>query len=113
MHELSLAEGVLDVLRDAASKDGYARVTTVRLEIGRLSGVEVEAMRFCFDAVARGSIAEGARLEIDETPGSAWCLPCGRTVPIASRTDPCPACGSWQLQPNGGTRMSVREIEVE
>lgn len=113
MHEMSLAEGVLDLVSEQARAGGYARVTGVWLEIGRLSGVEIEAMRFCFDAVVRGSIAEGASLEIDETPGSAWCLACAASVTIGHRADPCPRCGGWQLRPNGGTEMRVREIEVE
>lgn len=113
MHEMSLAEGVLQVIEDYAEKEGYSRVKTVWLEIGRLSGVEVEAMRFCFDAVTRGSLAEGAALEIVETEGQGWCLACGKTVPLAARYDPCPECGNFQVQVAGGTEMRVKELEVE
>ncbi len=113
MHEMSLAEGVLQVIEDYAEKEGYSRVKTVWLEIGRLSGVEVEAMRFCFDAVTRGSLAEGAALEIVETEGQGWCLVCGKTVPLAARYEPCPECGDFQVQVAGGTEMRVKELEVE
>jgi len=60
MHEMSLAEGVLQLIEDAAREQNFAKVTTVWLEIGQLSGVEVEAMKFCFDAVTRDSVAAGA-----------------------------------------------------
>ena len=60
MHEMSLAEGVLQIVEDAARSQGFSQVTAVRLEIGRLSSVEPEALRFCFDVVVRGSLAEGA-----------------------------------------------------
>lgn len=80
MHEMSLAEGVLAIIEDHARTNAFTRVKTVWLEIGQLSGVETEAMRFCFDAVTRGSVAEGAALEIIATPGSSWCMPCGETV---------------------------------
>jgi hydrogenase nickel incorporation protein HypA/HybF len=113
MHEMSLAEGVLQVIEDYARKEGYSRVKTVWLEIGRLSGVEVEAMRFCFDAVARGTLAEGAALEIVETEGAGWCLTCGKTVPLDTRYDPCPDCGGFQVQVTGGTAMRVKELAVE
>src|SRR5512147_542461 len=63
MHEMSLAEGVLQIIEDAAQAQQFGRVTTVWLEIGQLAGVEVEAMRFCFDAVTRDTIADGAKLE--------------------------------------------------
>jgi hydrogenase nickel incorporation protein HypA/HybF len=60
MHEMSLTEGVVEILREEASRQGLARVRTVWLEIGALSGVEPEEMEFCFDAATRGTLA-GAR----------------------------------------------------
>ena len=112
MHEMALAESVLQILRDNARSQGFTRVKTVWLEIGRLSGVEPQALRFCFDAVTRDSLAEGARLEIVDTPGQAWCMRCSEPVTIAARYDSCPRCGSHQLQVTGGTEMRVRELEV-
>lgn len=113
MHEMSLAEGVLQILEDAARAQSFQRVKTVWLEIGRLSSVEPEAMRFCFDAVTRGSLADGARLEIVDVPGSGQCLSCGAQVEIAAVYDPCPKCGDYPVRPTGGTEMRVKELEVE
>jgi hydrogenase nickel incorporation protein HypA/HybF len=112
MHEMSLAEGVLQLIEDAARAQEFSRVTTVWLEIGQLSGVEVEAMKFCFDAVIRDSIADGARLEIVATPGSGWCMQCSQTVPMQEVFGECPQCGSHQMQVTGGTEMRVKELEV-
>ncbi len=113
MHEMSLAEGVLQLIEDAAREQHFARVTMVCLEIGALSSVERESLAFCFDAVTRSSIAEGACLEILEVPGSGWCLPCGRAVAMAELYDACPHCGGYQVQVTGGTEMRVKELEVE
>lgn len=113
MHEMSLAAGVLQIIEEHAQRERCSRVRVVWLEIGALSGVEPEAMRFCFDAVTRGSVAEGAALEIIETPGSGWCLQCSESVPIAQRYSACPCCGGYQVQPTGGTEMRVKEMEVE
>jgi len=113
MHEMSLAESVLDIVEEAAATQGFRRVKSVVLEIGQLAAVEQEAMRFCFDAVMQGSVAEGARLEVIEVPGSGWCMRCAVTVPMADRLDICPHCGGVQLQPTGGLEMKVRELEVE
>ena len=112
MHEMSLAEGVLQLIEDAARQQEFSRVTAVRLEIGELAGVEVEAMRFCFDAVTRGSLAEGARLEIVATPGSGWCTQCSATVALNEAFGACPLCGGFQVQVTGGTEMRVSELEV-
>ena len=113
MHELSLCEGVLQVLQHSAREQGFSRVKKVWLEIGSLAGVEPEAMRFNFDAVTRDTLADKAELEIVPIAGEAWCLPCAQTVPIAARFDACPHCGSYQLQVVGGEQMKVKELEVE
>jgi len=113
MHEMALAEGVLQIVQDAAKREGFRRVRAVWLEIGRLSSVEPEAMRFCFDAVTRHSVADGAQLEIVETPGAAWCMQCSAPAAIDAVGDPCPSCGSYQLQVTGGTEMRVKELEVD
>jgi hydrogenase nickel incorporation protein HypA/HybF len=113
MHEMSLCEGVLQILEESARQQGFSRVKKVWLEIGRLSGVEVEAMRFCFEVVVRGTLADGAHLEILETPGEGWCLDCGRTVAVHRRFDPCPGCGGYHVQVTGGDEMRVKELEVE
>lgn len=113
MHEMALCEGVLQILEDNAGKQGYRRVKAVWLEIGGLAGVEVESMRFGFAVVTKGTLAEGARLEITEPPGEAWCMQCSGTVPVKQRFDACPACGSYQLQVTGGDEMKIKELEVE
>ena len=70
MHELGIMMEVLDVV---AQKSAGARVRRIRLEVGRLSAVLPDALRFCFDAAAAGTVAEGANLEIIEVPGRARC----------------------------------------
>lgn len=112
MHEMALAEGVLGVIEDAARAQGFASVRTVWLEIGRLAAVEPEALCFSFDVVKRGTVADGARIEIVDVPGAAWCMKCGGTVAIEERGSACPACGSYQLQVCGGEDMRVKELEV-
>jgi hydrogenase nickel incorporation protein HypA/HybF len=113
MHEMSLAEGVLQLIEDAARQQNFARVKTVWLEIGQLSGVEVEAMKFCFDAVTRGSLVQGAKLEIIALPGTGWCMGCALSVPMAEVFGECPHCGGYQMQVTGGTEMRLKELEVE
>ncbi|MHB8353637.1 MAG: hydrogenase maturation nickel metallochaperone HypA [Burkholderiales bacterium] len=113
MHEMSLAEGVLQIVEDAARSQGFRRVKTVILEIGQLAAVKTESMRFCFDAVTRSSIAEGAALTIIDMPGQGWCMKCAATVPILEQFSACPQCGSHQVQATGGTEMRVKELEVE
>jgi hydrogenase nickel incorporation protein HypA/HybF len=113
MHEMSLAESVREIVDEVGRANGASRVTAVRLEIGRLAQVEIEAMRLAFEVVKRGSLADAARLEIVEAEGSAWCMRCSQTVQVARRGDACPVCEGYQLQVTGGDRMRVMDIEIE
>jgi len=113
MHEMSLAENVLQIIEDAASKQGFGRVRTVWLEIGQLACVEPESLRFSFAEVTRDSIAQQARLEIIEIKGQGWCDKCARDVPLPALYEACPNCGSYQIKVTGGDQMRVRELEVE
>jgi hydrogenase nickel incorporation protein HypA/HybF len=113
MHEMSLAENVREIIEDAGREQGFARVMSVRLEIGKLSSVEPEAMRFCFDAAMAGSIAEQARLEIVEMPGQGHCDDCGRDMQIESLYEACPHCGGYRICVTGGDAMRIMDMEVE
>lgn len=113
MHEMSLAQEVLDIIEDAAHKQHFQRVRRVVLEIGKLASVEPCAMRFCFDAVVNKSVAQGARLEIIETEGRGRCDACQSEIPLASRYEPCPNCGGYRISVTGGDAMRVIELEVE
>ena len=112
MHEMSLAEGILQIIEDYAKAQRFARVSVVVLEIGQLAGVEAEALRFCFDAVTRDTLADGAELQVIDVPGSGWCLGCSESVPITQLYDACPHCGGYQVHPVGGTEMRVKELAV-
>lgn len=112
MHEMSLCESVLQILETEAARQQFTKVNAVWLEIGVMSGVEVDAMRFCFDVIVRHSLADGARLEIVEIPAQAWCLDCAQNVAIQQRYDACPHCGGYQLQVAGGEQMRIKELEV-
>ncbi len=113
MHEMAVARGILEIVEQAAGQRQATCVKAVWLELGALSSVEPDAITFCFDAVTRGTLAEGARLNIDTIPGQAWCMACHAQVPIARRDDACPHCGGYELHVCEGTQMRVRELEIE
>jgi hydrogenase nickel incorporation protein HypA/HybF len=112
MHEMSLAGGILRLVEQASVREHFTRVKRIELEAGALAGVEVGALRFALEAIAPGTLLEGAQIEIEQPAGSAWCMTCGATVEIASRADACPRCGRYQLAPTGGTELRLRELIV-
>lgn len=109
---MSLCESVLDIIKDLAVRDRFTQVKRVCLEVGPFSSVEPEALRFGFDVVMRGSVADGAKLDIETPEGSALCLECLETVAVRHRYDFCPICGASALQTKSGEELRIRELEV-
>ncbi len=112
MHEMSLCEGIREVIETQAAAHAATKITKVRLEIGRFAGIEKHALTFAFDVVIRGSVAEGAVLEIIDLPGRAMCFDCAREVEIDDRLNPCPICGGGKLMPTDGQEMRIKDLEV-
>lgn len=111
MHELAVTEGVIKVAVDAA---GGRRITAVDLVLGALSTIVDDSVQFYFDALSRGTLAEGAVLRFRRVPATALCLDCGATAEIAPPLpDGCPRCGSSRLRVSGGSEFMVESIEVE
>ena len=108
MHELAIAESVVDTVTRRLPD---ARITGVHLEIGALSGVVAESIRFCFDLATEGTGLEGATLEITEPPTQCRCRSCGAEF----RPDPpivlCP-CGSADVAVLGGEELKILSVQV-
>ena len=113
MHELSLAENILQQIEDAAIEQPFHQVKTVWLEIGQLACVEQESLRFFFAVVTEDSIARQAKLEIIDIAGQAVCNDCHRAILVAALHQACLHCGSHALQITQGDEMRIRELEVE
>ncbi|HZS40078.1 MAG TPA: hydrogenase maturation nickel metallochaperone HypA [Polyangia bacterium] len=108
MHELGI---VADVIERVCESSRGARVTRVVLEIGRLTAVLPDAVRFCFELAAEGTLAEGARLDIIETPGRARCRACGAELALDRPFGRC-ACGGTDLEWLAGEELRIKEMEV-
>ena len=113
MHEMSLMASMLEIIEAQARLDGFRHVARVILEIGRLSGVEPEAMRFAFDVTTRDSVAEGAELVIEATPGRARCGSCGAEAPVQACFDPCAACGGFPQEILAGRELRLLALDVD
>ncbi|HOW74964.1 MAG TPA: hydrogenase maturation nickel metallochaperone HypA [Candidatus Competibacteraceae bacterium] len=113
MHEMALAESILDIIEATARRQGAVRVREVRLEIGELANVEMTALECALQAALRDSLAEGARIECLVIPGQGLCLTCGETVPLAALYDLCPRCDGYPVQPTSGQELRVKDILVE
>ena len=108
MHELAITQSVVDTITERTSG---ARVTLVRLDIGKLSGVVPAAVAFCFELVADGTPLQAARLEISEPPGRALCRTCSAEFALDQLIVLCP-CGSADVEVLSGQELAIRSVEV-
>jgi hydrogenase nickel incorporation protein HypA/HybF len=108
MHELAITQEVVEIV---CAKARDRKIRRVVLEIGKLSAVLPDAIQFCFDLCAAGTLAEGARLEILEPDGRARCRSCSAEVILDRPFGRC-RCGSTDLEWVSGEELRVKELEV-
>lgn len=108
MHELGITRNVVSIVEEHAHGQ---RVRRVALEIGKLSGVMAEAVRFCFDVCTENTLLAGAELEIVEPAGEVTCRRCGRQFTVQQLYELC-ECGSASLEIRSGDQLTVKEMEL-
>jgi hydrogenase nickel incorporation protein HypA/HybF len=110
VHELSLSGAIVNTAVKHA--DGR-KVTLVSLRVGRLRQVVPDTLEFYFEFVARGTLCEGARLELEVIDARLHCTPCDREWPIEIPAFRCPTCGGSEVEIASGNEFEIESIEVE
>jgi hydrogenase nickel incorporation protein HypA/HybF len=106
VHELSITQSLVEAVTE---RTGASRVASVRVRVGRLSGVVPDAMQFCFEVVTAGTPLEGATLEFDQPEGRARCRACDEEFVLADQILLCP-CGSADVAVVGGRELAVASV---
>ncbi|MCC6682177.1 MAG: hydrogenase maturation nickel metallochaperone HypA [Phycisphaeraceae bacterium] len=112
MHELSIANAIIDQVTEALRDEGDAAVSVVRVRIGAWSGVVAEALDFAWTAATPGSRVEGSQLEIEKIPGAAWCPRCQKEVELEDLVLRCPVCGESTPRLLRGMEMQILNVEL-
>ena len=110
MHELGITRNIVAIVSERARGQTVLRVT---LEVGRLSGMFPEAIRFCFDVCSKGTPLEGATLQIIDIEGRGHCDACGAEPVMTAALGRCPVCREPRLRVVAGTELNIKEMEVE
>ena len=114
MHELSIAQGIIDVVTTKAAECQATRVKEVRLLIGEASGVALDPLTFCFEMLAgMDPVLSGAHLSIQSLPHRARCRNCAREFNIPEFVARCPECAGWDTEVISGNELQVLEMEFE
>jgi hydrogenase nickel incorporation protein HypA/HybF len=113
VHELPLAQSIVDIAAGAAIAHGAVRVSLVEVTVGAFAGGAGEALRTCFQIAALGTPCEGAQLAITSTPATVWCWDCAHhSTEQPPLPDECPSCGSARMQVQGERSFTVVAVEL-
>ena len=119
MHESSVVQSLLALVNDSVSSWNGAhpesragRITGLRLRLGLASCIEEQTLRGCFEIMAEGTVAEGARLDIERIPLPCACRDCGATFSLTKRRFVCPTCRGRNLDFVGGHELVILDLEA-
>jgi hydrogenase nickel incorporation protein HypA/HybF len=113
MHELGIVNSVLDSVRAEAERFPDRHICKIGVRIGELAGIDPEAMRFCFEALVKGSDLEPLSLDLECRPRRQECLVCGNTFVAPLEQPACPTCGSMESRLVSGDELELAYLEIE
>lgn len=111
MHELSIAENILEIVESYRRERNFTRCSLITLRLGLLSAVDEESLRFAFEALTEGVPYAQAALEVQRTYPKATCS-CGRSFEVRDFCYACPECGSVTAELTGGDDLNIVQLEV-
>lgn len=113
MHEVSIAQGLLKIIEETAKKHGSSRVSEVRVRIGELAACVPESLDFAFGVVTEGTVAEGAKLDIEVVPAKGRCDVCDIDFDVKEVMFLCPQCQQITTHIVSGKELEITEIEID
>jgi hydrogenase nickel incorporation protein HypA/HybF len=113
MHELSIIADLFEIMEEKAQEKGAKKILSVKLQVGKLSGVVPEFLKTAFDVYKKDTIAKDATLEIQEVPLKIQCQTCKKTMALDDFVFICLECGSQDLKTLAGTELFLEKMELE
>jgi hydrogenase nickel incorporation protein HypA/HybF len=114
MHELAIAQSIVEAVESKATECRATRVKSVRLKIGEASGIVIDSLAFCFEMQASlDPLLTGAKLLIDEIPHRARCQHCDKEFAVENYIAQCPICRQWSSEIVSGTELQLLEMEID
>ena len=110
---MSIAMNLVDLAVETARQNNAVKINSMILELGSMSGVVREALEFCFESACKGTMADGAQLEIITIQGTAECENCGRQFKCDQFPSPCPKCGEYVFNIQGGKELKLKSVNVD
>ncbi len=114
MHELAIAQSIVEAVETKATECKAVQVKVVRLRIGAASGIVVDSLTFCFEMlVSLEPALLGATLSVETTPHRAHCRHCESEFAVMNYIAQCPTCHEWSTDIVSGTELQILDMEIE
>lgn len=113
MHEFSIAQNIMGIILAEARKAKAQKVLKVHLRIGELAQVFPDSLSFCFELLSKGTIAEGATLNIEKVPIMGYCPQCNKTFLVENNQYLCKNCGNLKIELITGRELQINHLEIE
>ena len=113
MHEFSIALSIVDIAREEVVRNKALGVEKINLEVGKLSGVEVDSLKFVWEPAVKDTVLENAERDIDEIEGVSKCQDCDHIFPSEYLFNECPACGSLLTILQKGKELRVKSLTLK
>jgi hydrogenase nickel incorporation protein HypA/HybF len=113
MHEFGITQEILRAVLETSEKIGATKVNRVRITVGELTAVVPDSLQFSWEYSTPGTLAEGAVLDITETPGRSECMECGTQFTHDRFDRHCNDCGSFATRQTGGDELRIDDIDVD
>lgn len=112
MHELSIAESILEILNRSVAREELSNVRTVNMKVGEMAGVVCESLEFSFKALTSGTPLAAASLSIEHIPFRIHCSSCNTTSPSRYGFSSCPRCSGTETRVVSGMELHVVSIDL-
>jgi len=112
MHELSIAQSIVDLAEEQAKTRKASAIEEIELEIGELAGVEIHALEFALESCVKGTMLEKAHIVRRDIEGEAFCSDCEKNFSINNLFTPCPICGSYPVKILKGRELRLKSIVI-
>jgi len=113
MHELAIAQDILDIVREHVPERRAVALRSVKLRVGGLSGVVPESLEFCFSAIVAETPWQGAHLDIERVPTVLDCNACGERFQTADMIFECARCGGSSVRIVSGNDLHIVSFELD
>lgn len=113
MHEMSVALNIIELIKDEAEKNNASAIKEFEIEVGAISGVEIDALKFALEVAVKDTLLENALQIIRKIDAAAVCSECKKEFSLETFYSPCPSCSALNIEIIKGKELKLKSITID